>query len=53
MFASNLPIGQAKAEAQSRAWTSKIEAESALEQADLKNKATNIEWVGRLNWWLQ
>ena len=38
--------GQAKAEAQSRAWTTKIEAESAVEQAELKNKATSIEWEG-------
>lgn len=41
--------GQAKAEAQSRAWTAKIEAESAVEQADLKNQATDIEWKGEKN----
>lgn len=39
--------GQAKAEAQSKAWTSKIEAEAAVEQAELKRKAQTIEWVNK------
>ena len=39
--------GQAKAEAQSKAWTTKIEAEAAVEQAELKRKAQTIEWVNK------
>ena len=38
-----LNIGQAKAEAQSRAEANRIEGEAAVEQAKLKAEATNIE----------
>ncbi|ESN94932.1 hypothetical protein HELRODRAFT_102919 [Helobdella robusta] len=38
--------GLAKAEAQSKFWTMKIEAEAAVTQAELQKQAKSIEWAG-------